>query len=232
MKYASKRKKEITRRLISDPTISIPRISLDEDVPTSTLYSWRRDALKKQVSIQAETVSEDNSPLNSASTAADFIRETKKSLLFKEIDIVHSSIRKFDDLSNNLKKWTIVAWSGSIAVCFHNPTLTDYIYATGILPLLFLLSDAHLHRLQRSFIYRFSKITAFINSDAFDNALTSNDYSLIKLLDPRGWLSRGNDYHKFISLRTTLNFRSVSWPYLIMAMISIFLSLTRGLVWT
>lgn len=142
-------------------------------------------------------------------------------ILMKELDAIDSSIRKIDDIGNNIKNWSIVSWAGSIAAILTKPELHSYMLFTAIPPILFMFTDAHWRKIQRRFSYRQGKISDFINSKSLDEAYESRKLNF-HVLDPiaRKYKSK-EDFIRFISITKILTFPTVSLIYIGLSILSI-----------
>ncbi len=149
--------------------------------------------------------------------------EYRIDLLKWELDNIESSIRKIDDMgNNNTKNWAIVTWAGVIAVILRDASLHKFMYLTAIPPFLFMLADVFWRRLQRRFIFRMNKISKFINSKEFDEAIANKDMSCFHVLDPFSRLDKAQkELQDYIAVRRVLSFPTVSLIYIGQALLSL-----------
>ncbi len=145
-------------------------------------------------------------------------------MLNKELDYIHSSIRKIDDIGNSIKNWAIVAWTGYIAVILGKPEIYKYIIFSAVPPLLFMMLDAHWRKLQRRFMYRQRLISDFLNSAELDEAFQTRKFNF-HLLDPFARkYTKNKDLKEYISIRKILSFPTVSLIYISLAVLSLIIS--------
>ena len=107
---------------------------------------------------------------------------TQFDILKLELSLIDNAIRAHDDITKNIKNWTIVAWTGSIGFAVSTVPLRPFIWATAFVPLAFWIVDGSFRRIQRSFIVRVQQISDFINSPAFLSAAANGtpfDFTLM-----------------------------------------------------
>ena len=145
-------------------------------------------------------------------------------MLKKELDYIDGSIRKIDDTGNSIKNCAILAWTGAIAVILGKPELYRYVIFSAVLPLMFMLLDAHWRKVQRRFIYRQGLISDFLNSTGLDEAFQTRKLNF-HLFDPFARKSTQHDeFRQYISIRRILVFPTVSLIYIGLAALSIVIS--------
>jgi len=150
----------------------------------------------------------------------------KLEMLKKELDMIDKHMRKIDDIGNSIKNWAIVTWAGSISAILTKPNLHPYIIITALLPLIFMLIDAHWRKIQRRLAYRQKEISNFLNSDKLDASFKNHKLDF-KILDPIAKSSSSkNDFKEFVSIFKILSYPTVSLIYLGLCFISIVLTLT------
>jgi len=134
-----------------------------------------------------------------------------------ELETINSAIARIDGTTQATKNWAVGIWAGSIALLL-DKDLPQYIAFSAILPLAFWVTDAWWRRIQRSFIYRSNKISAFLNSDQLSESFAQRKFVGFTVLDPRGWQyaegPESSEYWKFIQIRRTLWFKTVAAFYL------------------
>jgi len=136
----------------------------------------------------------------------------KLEMLKKELDMIDKHMRKIDDIGNSIKNWAIVTWAGSISAILTKPNLHPYIVITALLPLIFMLIDAHWRKIQRRL--------------ALDASFKNHKLDF-KILDPIAKSSSSkNDFKEFVSIFKILSYPTVSLIYLGLCFISIVLTLT------
>jgi len=96
---------------------------------------------------------------------------------------------------------------------------------------LFWFVDAWYRKIQRSFIFRKTKISEFLNSEKLKESFKKQELVGFKLIDLRGRKSgREYEYSKFTSNWKTLLFHSVFVFYLGLIFFSIVISLYIGFI--
>ena len=55
-------------------------------------------------------------------------------MLAAEVDVVNATIRQMDDISKNLKQWTITVWAASVGGALSTASLTRYVWARRPFP--------------------------------------------------------------------------------------------------
>lgn len=150
------------------------------------------------------------------------IFEHRFEILKMEIEIIEGTIRKIDDIGNNVKKWAILTWGGSIAIMLQEDALRPFLLASAVLPVVFLIVDARWRIIQRHFVFRMQKVSDFINSAAFKNATETGDFGSFTLLDPFGRSHEGDiEFKRFSSFFHVVRFETVSWIYIGLVTLSI-----------
>lgn len=146
-------------------------------------------------------------------------------ILKKELDTIDNAMRKIDDIGNNIKNWAIITWAGSISIIITKPMMYSYILFTALLPILFMLTDAHWRKIQRRFAYRQQEIGDFLNSKELDFAFKERKLNFT-IMDPiaKGSSSK-NDFKNFMSILRILSYPTVSLVYVGLCLISIILAL-------
>ena len=153
------------------------------------------------------------------------IFEYRFEILKKELDAIDSSIKKIDDLSNNIRNWTVLLWMGSVAVFLGDDSLRTWVILTAVPPLLFMLIDASWRKIQRRLVFRQNTIAEYLNSEEFEENVKSNIFSF-ELLDP---LSRKEKtsikFKEFTSFKRILRFPTISYIYIGLSVLSIILGI-------
>jgi hypothetical protein len=147
----------------------------------------------------------------------DFQLDTLK----QEIDIVNSSIRQMDSMSEKVKNWGIVTWAAATGGAISRTELRAFIALTSFIPILFWIVDLEYRRTQRKFIWRLRQISTFLNSDYLAQSFEAQRLVNLRLLDPMSIGERGYDYYAFTSIRTVVWFKTASLLYIGMASMSL-----------
>jgi hypothetical protein len=92
--------------------------------------------------------------------------EYQLSLLQTELETIGSSIRQMDDITKNIKQWTITVWAAAVGGALVAPELKNYVAVTAVIPLLFWFVEAFYRRIQRRFIWRSERIGKFFEKAA------------------------------------------------------------------
>lgn len=145
--------------------------------------------------------------------------------LGQEVTTINASIRQIDEITKNIKQWTIVTWAGAVGGALIRPELTMYVGVTAAIPVLFWLVDAYHRRAQRRFIWRTLLIKDFLNDDRLTESFKQGKLVGFEVLDPaaRAASSRSNikAYRKFVSWRRIMMFRTLVVFYAGLALLSL-----------
>lgn len=144
-------------------------------------------------------------------------------ILKKELDFIDGAIRKIDDIGSGVKNWAILTWSGSVAALLSKLELHQYAAWTAIPPLVFWLADAHWRKIQRRFLFRQGQISDFLNGPGLERSFLTGKLE-IDVLDPIARRTKSAQLLRFISLRRTLSFATVSLIYLGLSALSLLLA--------
>ena len=147
-------------------------------------------------------------------------------LLLKELEIVHTHIKRFDDYSFLIKGWAITLWSAITLWVVNEYSSTNYIillYFPLIIPFLFWLEDGLMKYFQRVSIARSRFIEDYFNKKISKENLKELDFPLF---DPVGRISCENEFYKTNYLMITrfwkcLEVRMVSLLYSIILILSL-----------
>ena len=146
-------------------------------------------------------------------------------ILKKELDYIDSSVRKIDDIENSIKNWAILTWAGSLSIILTKLEFYPFLLLTAIPPLVFMFIDAHWRKIQRRFFYRQGQISDYLNSNKFESEYHAKNMKF-KILDPIARNAKDKpNFMRFISITKILKFPTVSWVYLGLSSISIFVYL-------
>ena len=136
-------------------------------------------------------------------------------LMTLELNLINNEIKSLDEITRNVKQWSIVAWTGALGLALGNPALKPALWATAFLPMSFWLVEASFRRIQRTFIVRAQDIAGYVNSADFRAsaaAQTPMAFELLKMRTERGfktdWMS-------------VMFFRTVATLYLMMILLSL-----------
>lgn len=172
--------------------------------------------------------------MDSVKSQNEDLFDFKKELLKDEINVIHSKINTYNDLSFKIKGWAVTIWSGFIAYGTQNK---DYLVILASLPALitFWTLDAYFKQYQRRSMFRMGRIEKFFDSKQEDYSLKSafekEDFGSFPVPDPIGNRTKEicADYRK-IYLKKTNYWRcffrvpNVSVFYLILIFSSIALA--------
>ncbi len=149
-------------------------------------------------------------------------------VLQKELDIIDSSVRKIDDIGNSIKNWAIITWAGSISVVISKPDLHPFLLFTAIPPIIFMFTDAYWRKIQRRFFYRQLQISNYLNSKKFEDSFKTKELDF-RILDPiaRNAIKQPEFKH-FIAVQKILKFPTVSFLYIGLSIISVFIFFISG----
>jgi len=142
-----------------------------------------------------------------------------------EVESINTTIGRLDEITKNIKQWTILAWTAAVGGALTDRELRPFIGATAAIPLLFWLVDTWHRRIQRKFIWRNIVISRFLNDGRLAKSVEEGRLVGFALLDPKSRLEQTADYHNFTSWRRVMLFRSLSILYLGMIIISLALGI-------
>lgn len=103
-------------------------------------------------------------------------------LLKQEIDVLQNSIRAYDSMIMEVKKWAVAIYSSFLIVKLNNDNI-DFIKYGIIGIFLFWLIDSMLKSIQACYIKRYSEIENYINSEHFNENIQAEDISNIRVPD-------------------------------------------------
>jgi hypothetical protein len=153
---------------------------------------------------------------------ASNILEYQLEILKLEIETVNATIRQMDEITKNIKQWTIALWTAALGGALTTSDLRQYAAATAAIPLLFWLVDTWHRRIQRKFIWRNIQISKFLNDGRLAQSFAEDHIVGFVLFDPKSRLSKGKkDYETFVAWHQVMFFRSLSILYGGMFIISI-----------
>ncbi|HYI92882.1 MAG TPA: hypothetical protein VEX68_05020 [Bryobacteraceae bacterium] len=88
-------------------------------------------------------------------------------VLKSELTDANSTIRAMDEMTKNLKHWTILTWAGAVGAAITAVDLRPYIWLTAVIPLLFWSAEVHYRLIQRVFIIRTHRIGRYLRTADF-----------------------------------------------------------------
>ncbi len=138
-----------------------------------------------------------------------------------EVDVINQTIRQMDDISKSLKEWSITVWAGSVGGAIATDALHPFMFATAIIPIVFWLSDAHHHVVQRKFIWRSLLIKDFLNDQRLAKSFEAGKLVDFSVMDPASRTCSSPQMAEFISWQKVIFFRTMSILYLGLAACSI-----------
>jgi hypothetical protein len=143
-------------------------------------------------------------------------------ILEKEIDHINDIASRMDNITQTTKNWAVVTWAGSIGLCLANQTLWQFIYYTGIFPLIFMFIDAHWRLLQGRSMYRSKLIQEFLNDKRLKKSIKAKKFVDFTVYDPAAKTSKNTPhYKKYVSYRKVLKYREILFFYLPLTLLSI-----------
>lgn len=143
-------------------------------------------------------------------------------MLAAEVDVVNATIRQMDDISKNLKQWTITVWAASVGGALSTASLTRYVWATAAIPLLFWLVDSAHHVVQRKFIWRSLRIMDFLNDGRLGASYQAGHLVDFVVMDVANRRQRDDpEFNRFTAWTQVLLFRTLSILYIGLAALSL-----------
>lgn len=129
-------------------------------------------------------------------------------LLKKEMDINTESIAQFHEFGKSIKNWTILLWSASIGGALTNNAFTQYIIFVLAIPLLLWSVEAAYRKIQSKFLYRWSEINEFVNSENLELSKKEGRFVGFNLLDILGTDTNNNKYIKMTSWKKIMSYKT------------------------
>ena len=103
-------------------------------------------------------------------------------LLKQEIDVLQTSIRNYDSMVMEVKKWAVAIYSGFLVIKLNSENAK--ILAYGLISIfLFWLIDSILKSIQGCYIKRFAEIERFLNSEHFRTSIDAGEIKSIQVPD-------------------------------------------------
>lgn len=138
-----------------------------------------------------------------------------------ELETINAVTGQIDRMTQAVKNWCVVVWAGSLAILL-GQDLEGLVFFTAVLPIPFWFVDAYWRQTQRSFIFRTSKISEFLNSDRLLESFRQQQLVDFTVLDPKGRQYYGRaEYESYRSLLRIMCFGSVMVFYLGLILMSI-----------
>jgi hypothetical protein len=134
-------------------------------------------------------------------------------MLKVEVDTVNATIRQMDEITKNVKQWSIVLWTGAVGGALVTPRLTPFVGATAAIPILFWVVDAWYRVMQRRFVWRSLEIMDFLNDGALEESFERGQLVKLTVLDVGARRSRGAAYRDFTDWRRVIRFREFTQLY-------------------
>ena len=103
-----------------------------------------------------------------------------------EMQYIERSIDKMDGITQTIKYWAILIWTGSVGFVLGQQSLRQYAIVISAIPILFWIIDARWRYWLGHLIYRQARISEFINSDALQQAFEKQSFSGFTIFDPMG----------------------------------------------
>jgi len=138
---------------------------------------------------------------------------------FLKIELEHlmTGISNIDEITQKIKNWTILLWGGSVALILGNEdgTLKPFLYFTCLIPLLFWLIDAWWRQIQRTMIFRSSKISSFLNGPDLLSSIESHRFINMTSYDLRSKeFKNTKELNKHKNLLKVMFFFEIAFFYL------------------
>ncbi len=148
-------------------------------------------------------------------------------LIKTEVTQIHEIIGRIDGLTQQIKNWTILVWTGSISLIIGNSDnhLRQLIIFTAAIPFLFWVVDGHYRRRQRGFIFRAEKISQYLNSADFPTYFKEKSFRNFIFLDLSGKQSSSEQRIKFANVRKAMWFKSLRTFYLGLILLTVALQI-------
>jgi hypothetical protein len=132
-----------------------------------------------------------------------------------EAATIEEIIKRMDELTQKCKDWTILIWAGGVSLAISQEHLRQYIWLTGVMPLLFWILDGWWRKIQRTCVFRYKKISEFLNGPDLVKSFEENQLINFVVLDPRGkQYENENDYKDFTKISSTMQYMEVKLFYL------------------
>ena len=144
-----------------------------------------------------------------------------------EINQIQEIIGRIDEITQQIKYWSIVIWAGSISLIIGNSNieLRKYLLFPIAIPFLFWIVDANFRFRQRKFIFRYSKISEFVSSENFEVSFNQKKIKEFKLLDPIGRQYDKEKVKIFANFTKSMWYRSLRTFYLGLIIVTILLQI-------
>ena len=143
-------------------------------------------------------------------------------ILEKEIDHINDIASRMDNITQTTKNWAVVTWAGSIGLCLANKALWQFIYYTGILPLIFMFIDAQWRILQGRSMLRSALIQEFLNDKRLKKSIKAKKFVDFIVYDPAAKTFKNNPrYKKYVSLKKVIKYKEITFFYLPLTVLSI-----------
>ena len=143
-------------------------------------------------------------------------------LLKQEIDVLQNSIRAYDSMIMEVKKWAVAIYSGFLLVKLNNDNI-DFIKYGIIGIFLFWLIDSILKSIQGRYIKRYSEIENYFNSELFNESIKAENISNIRVPDIsnqfkvtlelkiKDIIKHGFRFHNYLLYLSMLLFSVILW---------------------
>lgn len=177
---------------------------------------------KQQEQVEATSSAGVNTQLEKAENGVPDSFQYQLDMLKTEVEIIDRAIARLDEITQTTKNWSVLIWSGSIAVFLGQPDLRPFVIFTAVIPLLFWIIDARWRYFLISFIFRQDKIADFVNSDQLFASFNKRRLVGIKILDPRGSQHRQTEeYKRRVNIWRSMRYPEVYVMYIGMMLLSV-----------
>ncbi len=123
----------------------------------------------------------------------------KYEILLKEIDLIHDTIKNFDDIMFKTKNFGLAIWGGSLYLIVehltNNPSKPLLVLFSSIIPLVFWLIHARWQVHLFSIGGRSKVISTFINSNDFQEWRAGSGKVTFPVYDVVGWIYTNKSEH-------------------------------------
>ncbi len=142
--------------------------------------------------------------------------EFQLEVLKGEITHIGEAVRGIDEITQQIKNWTILIWAGSLSIVIgsSNNDFRKLIFASAIVPFLFWIIDGFFRRRQRRILFRQKKIAEFLQSSDFELSFKQRKLVNFTLLDITGKQYPQQEVGAFSSIKRTMWFKSMRAFYL------------------
>lgn len=148
--------------------------------------------------------------------------------LMKEYDAINKTIERIDTFIASMKNWTVVVWGGMLSVLIAQKQ-TEYLWLAAIIPACFYVVDTWWRHLQWRFVFRISKIEAFLNGDGLQTAVREGKMIGFGVLDPKAHSERNSiEYKRTVNWSKAMYTHKVYWFYAALVAVALLLQMSSA----